>query len=345
MFVDRDRVVAVVEGLEPVVVELEVPVAADGGRRRDDEGFVRRELPVAVVEDLVRRLVGGAAHGVGRRVQLVRVLREVLRPGREEIDRALHEDRRRLQGAIELGGIQGRRRTRDAQALDLELDRDFRLPGRGRTRARSGSRYAAPSGASCPAGASTRDEDLEAAVGVELRGPPSPCSRCSPTAMDHRSSRNSSRCRDRSSCRAGRGSGTRGSRRGSSSGSGNPGCRRRASRRRGPSGRSAGARGRCARRSARGRGARGARGGGSPRPGRRRWPATCSRKSASRAPFRLSQNSSQVRPSRIRSSEARSSMMSCPLPARRRHLGVSEWRRRLRKPRTAACWPIAVRLR
>ena len=47
--VDHNAVVPVVERLEPVVVELKVPVLALRDSGFDDECFVRRELPVAMV--------------------------------------------------------------------------------------------------------------------------------------------------------------------------------------------------------------------------------------------------------------------------------------------------------
>src|SRR5690606_42112853 len=53
---------AVVERLQPAVVELEVPVLARRRRHLDDQRRVRLERPVAVVVDDVGIAVGGRRH-------------------------------------------------------------------------------------------------------------------------------------------------------------------------------------------------------------------------------------------------------------------------------------------
>ena len=85
--VDLHPVVPVVEGLEPVVVELKVPVIAFGWHELDDQGLVGREPPVALEVEEVRVALGlGDVQGKS----LVGVLLEVARPAGEDLLPAPH---------------------------------------------------------------------------------------------------------------------------------------------------------------------------------------------------------------------------------------------------------------
>ena len=58
VLVDVDLVVAVVQRLQPVIVELEVPAVARGDLSVDDERLVGAEPPITVVVDDVRLATG-----------------------------------------------------------------------------------------------------------------------------------------------------------------------------------------------------------------------------------------------------------------------------------------------
>ena len=125
VLVHVDLAEAVVEALEPVVRELEVPEVALGRRERHDQRLVLRQLEVAVVVGDVRIAAGGEGLLVREARQLVRMLLPVARPTVEEPRGAGHELGDALEHAVEAHRVERPHLAGPTDALDLHVCEHF----------------------------------------------------------------------------------------------------------------------------------------------------------------------------------------------------------------------------
>lgn len=85
MFIDRDTVIAVVEGLHPVIIDLKIPGLALGyALESNAEGLVRLKSEVSMVVENIGVSTDGLAERLIPQGQGVGVLDDLLAPARKQ---------------------------------------------------------------------------------------------------------------------------------------------------------------------------------------------------------------------------------------------------------------------
>ena len=129
--VGMDGVVAVVQGFHPVVVQLKVPVFALRRHDLDQQRFVLRQCPVAVVVNDVRVSARGKGYFGIEHGQGIGVLLEAAGPVGEQHRSAGDQGAGGIQALVDLLGCERFREPlilRTIDALDAQVSRFFGRP-------------------------------------------------------------------------------------------------------------------------------------------------------------------------------------------------------------------------